>query len=363
AVTAFLSMWISNTATTAMMLPLGLGVLSQSNCEPGRSRFGTALMLGIAWAASVGGIGTIIGSPPNGIALSILNSNFSGAEWYRDIRFLDWMKIGVPYVLLFIPVVWSVLLMVFPPELKTIPGGKARLLDESSALGAWSRGEKMALAVFSVVVVLWVTRPFWETLLGPSVGGRFEWFNEYTIALFGAVLLFLVPVNWRDRLFVLDWKDSKYVDWGTLLLFGGGIALSDAMFRTGLASWMATSFVSIIGNPSTLMLVIAIVLMVVFLTEITSNTAVTSMMVPIVITIAVGTGNDPVAFSVATALTASLAFMLPVATPPNALVYGTGHISVRQMAKGGLFLDLVGWIFTVVVLYVFGDLLFGIIQF
>ena len=217
--------------------------------------------------------------------------------------------------------------------------------------------------MFSLVVLLWVLSPFWESLLGPSVGGRLEWFNEYTIALFGATLLFIVPVSWKDRLFVLDWRDSKYVDWGTLLLFGGGIALSDAMFRTGLASWMATSFVGFIGQPSTLTLVLAIVFMVIFLTEITSNTAVTTMMVPIVITIAMGTGNDPVAFVIATAVTASLAFMLPVATPPNALVYGTGHISIRQMAKGGFVLDLVGWIFTVVVLYLLGDRVFHIIHF
>lgn len=363
AVTAFLSMWISNTATAAMMLPLGLGVLSHANCEPGQSRFGTALMLGIAWAASVGGVGTIIGSPPNGIALSILDSSFRGADWYREIRFLDWMKFGVPYVVLFIPVVWSVLLIVFPPELKSIPGGKARLMDESKALGFWSRGEKMVLGVFLLIVVLWISSPFWETLLGPSVAHGLEWFDEYTIALFGAMLLFLTPVNWKDRLFVLDWKDSKYVDWGTLLLFGGGIALSDAMFRTGLASWVASSFVGFIGHTSTLVLVLAIVLMVDFLTEITSNTAVASMMVPITITIAVGTGNDPVTLSVAAAVASSLAFMLPVATPPNALVYGTGYITVRQMFKGGLPLDMVGWIFTVVVLYLFGDLLFDIIHF
>ena len=221
----------------------------------------------------------------------------------------------------------------------------------------------VVLAVFSAVVLLWVTNTFWGSLFGASVARRFEWLDEYTIAIFGALLLFVVPVKWKNRIFSLDWKDSKYADWGTLLLFGGGIALSDAMFRTGLASWIATNFVGIVGHAPSVVMVLVIVLMVIMLTEVTSNTAVTSMMVPIVITIAVGTGIDPTTLVLSAAIAASLAFTLPVATPPNALVYGTGYIKVRQMAKAGLILDLIAWLLTVVILYVIGDYVFGIVQF
>ncbi len=176
------------------------------------------------------------------------------------------------------------------------------------------------------------------------------------------MLCLVLPVNVRRHAFLLDWKDAAFIDWGTLILFGGGIALSDAMFKTGLAGWIATSFVGAFGSPSTLVLVVAIVLLVDFLTEITSNTAVTGMLVPIVISVAVSTGNDPATLVVAAALASSMAFMLPVATPPNALVYGTGYVTIRQMIRNGFMLDILGWLMTVFILYVCGVWLFGILR-
>ena len=169
-------------------------------------------------------------------------------------------------------------------------------------------------------------------------------------------------MNIKKGEFVLNWKDTKFVDWGTLILFGGGLALSDAMFKTGLAGWLATSFVSLLGTPSTLVLLIFIVLMISFLTEITSNTAVTSMMVPVVIAIAYSTGGDPTALAIGTAVAASMAFMLPVATPPNAIVYGTGYVKLTDMIKAGFILDIVGWFFTSIILFIFGHLIFKIIN-
>ena len=359
-VTAVLSMWISNTACTSMMLPLGLGILRLMDLQPGNSRFGLVLMLGIAWAASIGGVGTVIGTPPNGIALGILNATLP-ADAVR-ITFLDWMKIGVPYVILMIPLAWGVLVLANPPEVRSLPGGKERLLQERESLGPLQSGEKLATTVFVLAVVLWVSNPFWPDLLSSSLAATLSWVDEYTIGLLVGVLCFVLPVNVRRPAFLLDWRDATFVDWGTLILFGGGIALSDAMFKTGLAGWIATSFVGAFGSPSTLLLVVAIVLLVDFLTEITSNTAVTGMLVPIVISVAVSTGNDPTTLVVAAALASSMAFMLPVATPPNALVYGTGYVTIRQMIRNGFMLDILGWLMTLFILYVFGMWLFGILR-
>jgi sodium-dependent dicarboxylate transporter 2/3/5 len=361
--TAFASMWISNTATAAMMLPLGLGVLSFMGTAPGRSHYSSAMMLGIAWAASIGGVGTIIGSPPNGIALGILDSTMGGHADYRHITFLDWMKFGVPYVLIFLPIAWLVLLRMHPPEGIRLSGGKRRLLEQRAGLGKVGRGEIGTIVVFSLAVVLWVTNPFWDYLLPATVAHQVSWLNEYSIGLMCGVLLFFIPADLRGGTFLLDWKDTRFVDWGTLILFGGGIALSDAMFRTGLATWIARSFTGLLGEPSTLVMIIAVVFLVNFLTEITSNTAVTSMMVPIVISIAMRTGENPVALAVAAAMSASMAFMLPVATPPNALVFSTGHIQLRDMVRGGLILDVIGWMLTVLVIVVVADWLFGVVTF
>lgn len=358
AATAFLSMWVSNTATAAMMLPLALGILTRAGIQPSRSPYGTSLLLGVAWAASIGGVGTLIGTPPNGIAVSIL----AGAGIPHP-DFLGWMKIGVPFVLLTIPLAWLILRFFFPPEIRSIPGGKAALQAERRELGHWSAGEKATMAVFLLAVFLWISNPLLELLLPGATVRRLTGLDEYTIALLAALLLFVIPVHWRRREFTLDWSDTRTVDWGTLLLFGGGIALSEAIFRTGLAGWIASTFIGLVGHPSTLVLTFMIVFLMDFLTEVTSNTAVTSMMVPIIIVIARGSGDDPATLSIAAAVATSMAFMLPVATPPNALVYGTGRVSITDMIKAGFFLDIAGWLMTVGILYVFGDLVFGVLKF
>jgi solute carrier family 13 (sodium-dependent dicarboxylate transporter), member 2/3/5 len=357
-ISSFLSMWISNTATTAMLLPLGAGILIQSGSKIGESNFGKSLMLGIAWAASIGGVGTIIGTPPNGICVSILSS--SGI---RQINFFEWMKFGIPFVILFIPIAWFILLKVFPPEIKNIQGGKKLIIEQRKKLGIWSKAEKLTIAGFAVVVFLWVSNPFWGYIFPEHFSQNLKWFDENIIALFGALLLFLLPVDWKKQKFVLDWSDAKFVDWGTLLLFGGGIALSDGMFKTGLAALMAKTAVAFLGTPSTFVMMFVIIILLELLTEVTSNTAVVSMMIPIIISIAKGTGNDPVALSIAATLAASMAFMLPVATPPNALVYGTGYIKISDMIKGGIVLDFIAWLFTAAIVYFIADKLLGVISF
>ncbi len=360
AVTALISMWISNTAAAAMMLPLGIGVLSLVGAQPGESRFGTALMLGIAWAASIGGVGTIIGTPPNGIALGVLNATLAHDPQYQRLTFLDWMKFGVPYVVLFLPLAWGVLMRLHPPEIRALPGGKVRLQKERATLGPLSVGEKGTIAVCLLAVALWVSSPFWPSLLPAAAVVRVAWLDEYLIGLGCGVLLFLVPVDLRQGQFLLDWEDTRFVDWGTLVLFGGGIALSDALFKTGLATWIATSFVALLGAPGTVLFTIAVIVLISMLTEVTSNTAVTSMMVPVVISIALETGANPVIPAITTALAASMAFMLPVSTPPNALVFGTGYVRLKDMARTGLVLDVLGWFLTAFVVLVVADQLCGV---
>jgi sodium-dependent dicarboxylate transporter 2/3/5 len=361
AVTSVLSMWISNTATAALMLPIGLSVLSLMGERPDSSRFGTAVMLGIGWAASVGGMGTIIGTPPNGIALGILNTVLADDPSYERITFLDWITFGVPYVILFLPVVWFLLIKLFPPTSLRVEGGKEHLLAEYRALGRFSRGEKWTVAVFVLAAALWVVLPFREQILPAAAAEQLAWFDEYSVGIFAGLLMFLLPVNARRGEFVLTWSDTKYVQWGILVLFGGGIALSDALFKTGLASWFASSFVAVFGSPSTILLMFVVVFLVDFLTEITSNTAVTSMIVPIIISIALETGENPVALVIAAALAGSMAFMLPVATPPNAIVYSSGYIKLKDMIRAGFVLDILGWVFTVGVVLLFAGLIFGIV--
>jgi sodium-dependent dicarboxylate transporter 2/3/5 len=358
--TAFISMWISNTAAAAMMLPIGLGLLSMFEVEPGKSRYGTAVMLGIAWAASIGGVGTIIGTPPNGIALGILNSTLGGDPSYRPISFLGWMSFGVPYVVLMLPAAWLLLLKRYPPEVVRLKGERDRLLDEYSRLGPLSGPEKGTLSVLSLAVLLWVTNPFWGTILPPAAAGRLAWIDEYSIGLICGVLLFLVPAGRGGGGFLLAWGDTKFVDWGTLILFGGGIALSDAMFRSGLASWIVVPAVRFFGAPSPLLLLLVVVFVMDFLTEVTSNTAVTSMMVPVLIGVSSQSGINPVMIVVGAAVASSMAFMLPVATPPNALVYGTGRVPLREMIRAGFTLDLIGWVLTTAIIYLLADKILGI---
>ncbi len=355
-VTAFLSMWISNTATTAMMLPIALTILEQLGEAPGRSRFGVALMLGVAWSASIGGLGTIIGSPPNGIVVGIFQSQGIG-----NIHFLQWMKIGLPVALVGLVTAWGLLMLLHHPRIGDTTAGLAAIRKARSALGPRTVDETVTLLTFALVAALWITHPFWKDVLPESAYRRIERFNIYEIGLFGALLLFVVPVDLRRWRSVLVWRDTRYVDWGTLVLFGGGIALSDAMFKTGLTDWLAEGFVAQIGRPGPWVCLILIVLMVDFMTEITSNTAVTSMITPVLIGVAPQLGLEPITLCVAAAMASSMAFMLPVATPPNALVYGTGYFRIGQMVRSGFAMNLAGCAVLVVCLYYIAGRLFGAI--
>jgi len=221
AVTAFLSMWIANTATCAMMLPLSLGILEYIGAKPGKSPFGTSLMLGIAWSASIGGVGSLIGTPFNGIAVGVLNDYFAHDPSYQRITFLDWLKFGLPLVAAFLPVAWFVLVRTFPSEVAAFEGGKERLMEEFHRLGKMTRGERGSIVVFLTAVVLWLTLPFREEFLPASLIQLIRWLDEYVVGLMAGLSLFLIPVDRKRRTFLLHWKDFRYVEWGALAIVGG----------------------------------------------------------------------------------------------------------------------------------------------
>lgn len=361
-VTAFLSMWISNTATAAMMLPLGLGILSTLGSEPGKSRYGTGLMLGIAWAASIGGIGTIIGTPPNGIALGVLNTAFGQDPSYHRITFLDWMSFGVPFVVVMLPAAWLLLLRLFRPDVRVDEKVRDDVVAEYKSLGPLTSAQHRTIGVFLLGAFLWIVLPFKDLILPTGASTRLEWLDEYGVGVLAGVLLFFIPSGAARGGRLLEWEDSGYVEWGTLLLFGGGIALSDAMFKTGLAHWLTGTLMSMLGGASTIVLLAGIVLVSALLTEVASNTAVATMMAPIVISLARASGTDASLLVIGSAMAASLAFMLPVSTPPNALVYGTGYIRIRDMIKGGIWLDIIGCVITVAILAFVGTWLLGLFR-
>lgn len=314
---AFLSMWISNTATTLIMLPIALAILKHID----NKQLKVALILGIAYAASVGGVGTPIGTPPNVIFMGIYEEQ-TGTEF----GFLEWMKIGVPIVVLAIPIIafWLT---------RNIKLEQTVHLPE---LGPWRAEETRTLWVFGLTALAWITRsePFggWSGVLGVEIAG------DSTVALFAVVLMFIVPNGKGARL--LDWDSAKTIPWGMLLLFAGGIALAKGFVASGLSDslgqWLAS-----LANLPVIIMIITICLVVTYLTEITSNTATATLLMPILAAAAIASGYDPKVLMVPAAICASCAFMLPVATAPNAIAYGTGEIEIKDMVREGAALSFI----------------------
>jgi sodium-dependent dicarboxylate transporter 2/3/5 len=359
--TAFLSMWISNTATTMMMLPIAVAIarhaelLESGSAQEERlfSSFGTALLFGIGYAASIGGIGTLIGTPPNIIFASQVHKLFPGAP---DISFFQWFIVGFPLVLLFLPIAWFYLVkFAHPVRFKSLPGGKAIIRRRLEELGSMSRGEKFVLAVFFLTAIGWMFRknidigsltiPGWSNLMGIH-----EMVHDSTVAIFASLLLFMIPVDFRSGEFLLDWESAVKIPWGILLLFGGGLALAYEFQVTGLAQWIASNMNALRAVPI-LATVVVVVFTVDFLTEVTSNTAVTSIFMPILAATSIGMGVHPYLLMMAGTVAASLAFMLPVATPPNAVVFSSGYITLPQMARTGFGMNLLGMVVTTIIIY------------
>jgi sodium-dependent dicarboxylate transporter 2/3/5 len=339
--TAFLSMWISNTAATAMMLPIALAVGSMfrpADLAADRPyNLGICLMLAVAYGSTLGGVSTLIGTPPNAV-LAGAASEMLGVR----IGFVDWMIVGVPVAGLFLPVVWVLLVHVIYPTGEIAGDASAMIAEERLSLGRASRGEKVVAAVFALTALAWVMRDPKDfgaftvpgiTTFAPNV-------QDSTIAIAAALALFLTPVDWKKGVFAVGWEQVRNIPWGVLVLFGGGLSLARAMEQSGLAAWIGGGVSQLAGVP-TVLIIVAVATLFIFLTEITSNTATATMAMPIVAGAAAGLGIQPLGLMAAAALSCSMAFMLPVATPPNAIVFASDYLTIPQMAKAGLWMNII----------------------
>ena len=344
--TAFLSMWVSNTATVMMMVPIALAVVYQTSdlledagtsieTEEGEFRFGVALMLCIAYGASVGGVGTLIGTPPN-----ILFAGQAAEIFGERITFFEWMLYGVPVAVVGLATVYVyVTRLAVVPRFEEVPAGDDVIDEELESLGPMSRQERLVLVVFVGMATAWI---------GASLVRQAELLPlpndiDTVVAILGALVLFTVPTRTEDgeHTFLLDWTSGVKIPWGVILLFGGGLTIASGFGETGLAAWIGERL-GLLEGVSVLVVLLAVVVMTVFLTEVTSNTATTAMLMPILAGVGIGIGVHPYGLMIAGATAASFAFMLPVATPPNAIVFGSGYITIPQMARVGFGLNVLG---------------------
>ena len=337
-VTAVLSAFVSNTATTAMMLPIALSVIDlvrRNKTASADRNFALCLMLGVAYAASIGGIATIIGTPPNAILAGFIKETYG-----ETISFARWLVIGVPLAVVFLPITWFLLTRVlYPIRLERIEGGRELIAREHAQLGPMKPGEWVTLIVFLLAAIAWIFRTIIERHI-PGV-------SDPGIAIIAAMLLFVIPVDLKKGTFTMNWSTATKLPWGILILFGGGLSLAAAVKVNGVAQFIGSTVPTLQGLAETqglrtLLLIVLVTTGVIFLTELTSNTATTTTLLPILAAIAVGLGLHPYLLIVPAAIAASCAFMMPVATPPNAIVFGSGYITIPQMCKAGLWLNLIG---------------------
>lgn len=346
--TAILSMWISNTATAVMMLPIALAVIetiTRNSRGEGANQFAICVLLGIAYSASIGGLATLIGTPPNGVFISQLEAMYPKAG---EIGFLQWMLVGVPLSAIMLPLCWLLLTKVLFrfKDLSTadVDGVIHQRLE---SLGPMSRGEKLVLAVWLGTALAWIFRsdidlgslvvPGWARFF-PNAG----FIHNGTIAVFSSLILFVLPVDLKKGEFALDWEWAKRIPWGILILFGGGMALATGFAATGLVQWIGDQLTALQGVPP-IIVILCIAFLLTFVTELTSNLATAAIMMPILGgALAPVLGVNPLLLMIPAAISASCAFMLPVATPPNAIVFGGGHITVPQMVRAGFCLNLLG---------------------
>ncbi|GAA3401727.1 SLC13 family permease [Pseudarthrobacter polychromogenes] len=387
--TAFLSMWVSNTATTLMMLPIALSVLTLvvENSKHGAEAavgtggrdvgeelraggavsdlienrevrvFGVALVLAVAWSATIGGLGTLLGSPPNAIVAGYISD-----ELGKTVGFAQWMMLGVPIVVVFIGLAWLLLTrMIFRFHLDEVPGGKQLINDEIAALGPMSQGEKIVRAVFVGAAFFWIVPGLLSNIgdLGDQLP-FLDIFDDTVVAIAAGALLFIIPGDKQGNM-TLNWKDAEEgLPWGVLLLFGGGLSLAAAVAGTGLDAWFGER-VSGLGALPIILLLATVVLIVLFLTEITSNTATAATFIPILGGVAIGIGIDPMALLIPAALAATCAFMLPVGTPPNAIVFATGNVKISEMVRGGIVLNVVGVLLITIFTVLIGPFALGLV--
>jgi sodium-dependent dicarboxylate transporter 2/3/5 len=356
---AFLSMWISNSATCMMMMPIGLGLVIKAEemqgGDPGPAavNFGTCIMLGIAYAANIGGVGTLVGTFPNLVFAGVFEKQFPGAP---AVSFIEWLKIGLPFVLLFIPIMWLYLVkFALPTKGRIIGNADVIVKEETRKLGKMKRGEAMILVVFIITALLWIFRSDinlgsftlrgWASLMGVQ-----QYVHDSTVAMTMGILCFILPVDRKKNIMLLDWKHAKEAPWGILLLFGGGFAIAAGFTESGLTDWVGMQLTVLQGVPLPV-LIGGIALTMTFLTEVTSNTASTQMMLPVLVATAGALNVNALFLMLPATIAASSAFMLPIGTPPNAIVFASGRIRLDQMAKIGFLLNLITVLFITLFIY------------
>ena len=358
AVTTFLSMWMSNTATTAMMFPIGLSIVAHlaRTGMTGARQFALVMMLITSFGASIGGIGTPVGTPPNLIGIGMLE-RISGV----DITFFQWMLLGVPAMLLMFGFVAVQFYFAGARGMTVGEESTQMVRDELAKLGPVSRGQRNVLLAFGLTVLLWVT-PGVLAVAGVETTPYGRAFSqsvpESVAAMIGALLLFLLPLDWRTRKFTLTWEQALKIDWGIVLLFGGGLAMGELAFSTGLAEAMGKGITAWLPSQTTTALTLLFTGVAIILSEATSNTAAANMIVPIAIAVAQAAGVRPIEPALGATLGASMGFMMPVSTPPNAIVYSSGFIPITSMMRYGIMLDLAGYVVIVALVLLLGPVLF-----
>ncbi len=344
-ITAFLSMWISNTATSAMMLPIALSIISvvDNYKEKGKKdHFTKALLLGIAYSASIGGIATLIGTPPNVFLAAFLDDQGIA------MSFLDWMMIGLPFTIIMLTACFFVLVKLNKVSYRPLPELRQYLHQKKCKLGILRRTEKIVLIIFLITATAWITRDQLTKITGLPL-------SDTGIVMISSVLLFIFPSDKKSRSRILIAKDLKKIPWGVLILFGGGLSLAEQIQNSGLAGFIASKLTELSKLP--LLFVIACVLLIIiFLTELTSNTATTAAFLPILAPIAHAMGVNPLFIVIPATIAASCAFMMPVATPPNAIVFGSNKLAIKDMIKTGFYLNLIAVILITLLSYLYINL-------
>ncbi len=341
--TAFMSMWISNTATAVMMLPIAMAIVTQLRDNPDtieneNQTFGKAIMLGIAYSASIGGVATLIGTPPNLVLAGVVEESFG-----YEITFSQWFKFGFPISVVLLFLCWKYLTsFAFKFKQKAFPGGRAEISKQLKTLGQISYEEKLVAIVFALTAFAWVTRDYILKLIVPAI-------DDTIIAMISAVIIFLLPTKNKERR-LLNWEEAVKLPWGILLLFGGGMALAAGFKDSGLALWIATQM-TLLDGVSLFLLVFILITSVNFLTEITSNLATTAMLLPVLYPMAMTIDVHPFILMVSATVAASCAFMLPVATPPNAVVFGSGYLRIPDMVRVGIWMNLISIILLSLIVY------------
>ncbi|MGP6175109.1 SLC13 family permease [Corynebacterium sp. A21] len=359
--TGFLSMWVSNTATAVVMLPIGLSVLQLTAETVGgmknQKKFATGLMLAIAYSASIGSLGTIIGTPPNALLVAYMASSHD-----VHIGFGQWMLVGVPIAVIFMILAWFVLTTVFKPEIDSIPGGREMIKGEVDKMGKMTAPEIAVGVIFGLAALSWVFIPLIIDWTGVEITVA-----DAAIGMAAALLMFIIPVDRKKGTRLMDWESANKLPWDVLLLFGGGLSLSSMFSASGLSIWIGELAKGLEVLP-VFLLIAAVGFIVLFLTEFTSNTATAATFLPILAGVAVGIGltaggneQNVLLLTIPVALSATCAFMLPVATPPNAIAFGSGYVRIGEMIKGGLWLNLIGLVLVTLATYFLAIPVFNIV--